>query len=88
MININQEKKLSEFEVKKNEFFAFLSEEFFKPFLKSPSNFPLNEVMIFNRLDIIKQNFEAVPRASLHHAMFNPYRYLKVSHNKIAIIYI
>lgn len=75
----SQPKELTEFETAKRDFFAFLSDEFFKNYLKPSSDLPLSEILIYNQVDVLRSSFDGTPRAALHKAMCEPSCYLRVS---------
>ncbi|CAN7989232.1 unnamed protein product [Ixodes hexagonus] len=73
--DLSKTKKLSPFEVLRDEFAGYFGEAFSE--LCPPSQLPLHEVLYYDDAASLKQYFVPSPRSVLHSALAKPHTYLK-----------
>lgn len=73
--DLRKTKRLSPFELLRDEFAAYFGEAFSE--LCPPSKLPLHEVLYYDDAPSLKQYFVPSPRSVLHSALAKPYTYLK-----------
>lgn len=74
----SQPREITEFEKAKRDFLSYLSGDFFNNYLKPASELPLSEILIYNKVDVLRSSFDGIPRAALHKALCDPSHYLQV----------
>lgn len=72
-----KEKKLSDFEIARNDFVQYMT-KLFEEYLVPPSSMPFYEIFFYDNVVSLKSHVVGAPRAAIHTALNNPQHYLQV----------